>query len=158
MHPIVHAFQGYIYPDEAELQWSILIVLYPFITGLVAGAFILASLERVFKVEAVKPIYRLALLTALALLAVVKQRPGLAGLCLGLGTVAIYTYEDRFALHRFKADESYLIGPADGGEPVKGYLNIEQIIADYVRATYGGEPPAAHLKPEKPSISVKAIA
>src|SRR5437762_2697605 len=48
---------------------------------------------------------------------------------LGLGTVAIYTYEDRFALHRFKADESYLIGPADGGEPVKGYLNIANIIA-----------------------------
>src|SRR3989440_11553267 len=48
---------------------------------------------------------------------------------LGLETVAIYTYEDRFALHRFKSDESYQIGPADGGEPVKGYLNVEQIIA-----------------------------
>lgn len=48
---------------------------------------------------------------------------------LGLGTVAIYTHEDRFALHRFKADEAYLIGPAHGGEPVKGYLNIAQIIA-----------------------------
>jgi len=45
---------------------GLLIVLYPYITGLVAGAFILASLERVFKVEAVKPTYRLALLTALA--------------------------------------------------------------------------------------------
>ena len=44
-----------MYPNEIELQWSILIVLYPFITGLVAGAFILASLERVFSVEAVKP-------------------------------------------------------------------------------------------------------
>ena len=41
---------GYMYPNELELQWGILIVLYPFITGLVAGAFILASLERVFKV------------------------------------------------------------------------------------------------------------
>jgi pyruvate carboxylase len=48
---------------------------------------------------------------------------------LGLGTVAVYTYEDRFSLHRFKADEAYLIGPAEGGEPVKGYLNIEHIIA-----------------------------
>ncbi|HEV2293964.1 MAG TPA: pyruvate carboxylase [Tepidisphaeraceae bacterium] len=48
---------------------------------------------------------------------------------LGLETVAVYTYEDRFSLHRFKADESYLIGPAEGGEPVKGYLNIEHIIA-----------------------------
>ena len=59
-----------MYPNEVELQWSVLIVLYPFITGLVAGAFILASLERVFRVEAVKPTYRLALLTALAFLLV----------------------------------------------------------------------------------------
>jgi len=62
--------QGFMYPNEVELQWSVLIVLYPFITGLVAGAFILASLERVFRVEAVKPTYRLALLTALSFLLV----------------------------------------------------------------------------------------
>src|SRR3954464_10046503 len=61
---------GVMYPNEVELQWSVLIVLYPFITGLVAGAFILASLERVFNVAAVKPTYRLALLTALAFLLV----------------------------------------------------------------------------------------
>ncbi len=62
--------EGFMYPNEIELQWSVLIVLYPFLTGLVAGAFILASLERVFLVEAVKPTYRLALLTALAFLIV----------------------------------------------------------------------------------------
>ncbi|HKF04633.1 MAG TPA: NrfD/PsrC family molybdoenzyme membrane anchor subunit [Candidatus Sulfotelmatobacter sp.] len=62
--------EGFMYPNEVELQWSVLIVLYPFITGLVAGAFILASLERVFRVRAVKPTYRLALLTALAFLLV----------------------------------------------------------------------------------------
>jgi Ni/Fe-hydrogenase subunit HybB-like protein len=67
---ILSHVHGYMYPNEVELQWSVLIVLYPFITGLVAGAFILASLERVFKVEAVKPTYRLALLTALAFLLV----------------------------------------------------------------------------------------
>jgi Ni/Fe-hydrogenase subunit HybB-like protein len=61
---------GFMYPNEVELQWSVLIVLYPFLTGLVAGAFILTSLERVFRVEAVKPTYRLALLTALAFLIV----------------------------------------------------------------------------------------
>ncbi len=61
---------GFIYPNEIELQWSVLIVLYPFLTGLVAGAFILASLERVFNVAAVRPTYRLALLTALAFLIV----------------------------------------------------------------------------------------
>jgi Ni/Fe-hydrogenase subunit HybB-like protein len=70
MESILHGVEGYMYPNEMELQWSILIVLYPYITGLVAGAFILASLERVFRVEAVKPTYRLALLTALAFLLV----------------------------------------------------------------------------------------
>ncbi len=62
--------QGFMYPNEIELQWSVLIVVYPFVTGLVAGAFILASLERIFHVGAVKPTYRLALLTALAFLLV----------------------------------------------------------------------------------------
>src|SRR5512132_2220171 len=61
---------GFMYPNELELQWSVLIVLYPYLTGLVAGAFILASLERVFNVAAVKPTYRLALLSALAFLLV----------------------------------------------------------------------------------------
>jgi len=67
---IIPGVDGFMYPNEVELQWSVLIVLYPYITGLVAGAFILASLERVFKVDAVRPTYRLALLTALAFLLV----------------------------------------------------------------------------------------
>jgi Ni/Fe-hydrogenase subunit HybB-like protein len=66
----MNGVEGFMYPNEVELQWSLLIVLYPYITGLVAGAFILASLERVFRVEAVRPTYRLALLTALAFLLV----------------------------------------------------------------------------------------
>src|SRR5512145_1418774 len=70
MEPLRHAVEGFMYPNEVELQWSVLIVLYPYITGLVAGAFILASLERVFNVHVVKPTYRLALLTALAFLIV----------------------------------------------------------------------------------------
>lgn len=41
--------------------------------------------------------------------------------------VAIYSYEDRYALHRFQADEAYQIG--DAGEPIKNYLNIEKIVA-----------------------------
>src|SRR5688500_2475913 len=48
---------------------------------------------------------------------------------LGLKTVAIYSHEDRFSLHRFKADESFMVGPEEGGEPVKSYLNIPNIIA-----------------------------
>lgn len=67
---VMPRFEGYVYPNEATLQplWSILIVLYPYITGLVAGAFIMASLVRVFKVEALEPVYRLSLLTAFAFL------------------------------------------------------------------------------------------
>lgn len=63
-------FEGYVYPNEATHQplWSVLIVLYPYITGLVAGAFIMASLVRVFNVKALEPVYRLSLLTAFAFL------------------------------------------------------------------------------------------
>jgi Ni/Fe-hydrogenase subunit HybB-like protein len=67
---MIPGVEGFMYPNEVELQWGLLIVIYPYITGLVAGAFILASLERVFKVDAVRPTYRLALLTALAFLLV----------------------------------------------------------------------------------------
>ena len=45
---------------------------------------------------------------------------------LKLRTVAIYTYEDRYSLHRYKADESYQIGPND--EPLSPYLDIEEIL------------------------------
>ena len=45
---------------------------------------------------------------------------------LHIRTVAIYTYEDRYSLHRYKADESYQIGKND--EPLKPYLDIEEII------------------------------
>lgn len=46
---------------------------------------------------------------------------------LGIRTVAIYSHEDRFALHRFKADEAYQIGKA--GEPIRSYLDIDRIVA-----------------------------
>lgn len=45
---------------------------------------------------------------------------------LGIRTVAIYSHEDRFALHRFKADEAYNVGKA--GEPLRSYLDIESIV------------------------------
>ena len=70
LYEMLSKVDGYIYPNEIELHWGILIVLYPYITGLVAGAFILASLERVFKVKVLKPTYQLSLLTALAFLIV----------------------------------------------------------------------------------------
>ncbi|MFZ1497626.1 MAG: biotin carboxylase N-terminal domain-containing protein, partial [Saprospiraceae bacterium] len=61
---------------------------------------------------------------------------------LGISTVAIYTYEDRFSLHRLKADEAYQVGNDD--EPLKPYLDIEAIIkiakdvgADAIHPGYG---------------------
>jgi Ni/Fe-hydrogenase subunit HybB-like protein len=70
LYEMLSQVEGYIYPNEIELQWGILVVLYPYLTGLVAGAFILASLERVFKIKVLRPTYQLALLTALSFLIV----------------------------------------------------------------------------------------
>src|SRR5512145_908284 len=68
--PLLKEITGYIYPNEIELHWGLLVVVYPYVTGLVAGAFILASLVKVFNVKEVQPTYRLAMLTALAFLLV----------------------------------------------------------------------------------------
>lgn len=46
---------------------------------------------------------------------------------LNIPTVAVYTYEDRYSLHRYKADEAYQIG--EDKDPLKPYLNIDEIIA-----------------------------
>src|ERR1700694_1989202 len=46
---------------------------------------------------------------------------------LGIRTVALYTHEDRYALHRFKADEAYSIGKP--GEPLRAYLDIAGVVA-----------------------------
>ena len=48
---------------------------------------------------------------------------------LGLRTVAVFSHEDRFSLHRFKADEAFLIGPPEGGQPVRAYLDIDELMA-----------------------------
>ncbi len=45
---------------------------------------------------------------------------------LGIRTVAIYSYEDRYALHRFKADEAYQVGSK--GTPIRAYLNVPAIV------------------------------
>src|SRR5262249_30514195 len=46
---------------------------------------------------------------------------------LGLRTAAVYSQEDRLSLHRFKADEAYLIGEGKG--PVQAYLDVDNIVA-----------------------------
>lgn len=59
---------------------------------------------------------------------------------LGLRTVAVFTYEDRYSLHRYKADESYQIGADDA--PLRPYLDVEEIIrvakANAVEAIHPG--------------------
>ncbi len=61
---------------------------------------------------------------------------------LGARTVAVYPYEDRYSLHRLKADEAYEIG--ETGHPVRAYLNVAEIIrvakecgADAIYPGYG---------------------
>lgn len=59
-------FTGYVYPNETDIPWSILIVIYPYITGLVAGSFTVATFYHVFGVPRFEPVARLALLTSLS--------------------------------------------------------------------------------------------
>ncbi len=61
---------NFVFPNEAVVEWDLLIVIYPFITGLVAGAFIVSSLYHVFGVKQLKPVARFSLVTALAFLLV----------------------------------------------------------------------------------------
>ncbi|HWJ02155.1 MAG TPA: NrfD/PsrC family molybdoenzyme membrane anchor subunit [Verrucomicrobiae bacterium] len=58
----------FVLPNELEVHWRLFIVLYPYITGLVAGAFIVSSLYHVFGKSEFKPVSRIALLSALAFL------------------------------------------------------------------------------------------
>ncbi len=61
---------NFFYPNEVNIQWDLLIVIYPYITGLVAGAFIVSSLYHVFGVTRLKSVARFSLVTALAFLLV----------------------------------------------------------------------------------------
>src|SRR5687768_16950034 len=61
---------------------------------------------------------------------------------LNIKTIAVYTFEDRYSLHRYKADEAYQVGRND--DPLKPYLDIEAIIqiakrekADAIHPGYG---------------------
>lgn len=59
---------NFVLPNDMHVHWSMMIVLYPYITGLVDGAFIVAALHRVFGVRSLAPIYRFSLVFALAFL------------------------------------------------------------------------------------------
>jgi len=67
MEPLFHIapYSGAVYPNETVIPWTILIVIYPYITGLVAGAFTVSSLYHVFGMERFRSVAQFALLTAL---------------------------------------------------------------------------------------------
>jgi Ni/Fe-hydrogenase subunit HybB-like protein len=58
-------YAGWVYPNETVIEWSVAIVVYPYLTGLVAGAFTVSSLYQVFGFQRLKPVAHLALLTSL---------------------------------------------------------------------------------------------
>jgi Ni/Fe-hydrogenase subunit HybB-like protein len=64
----VAPFTGYVYPNETIIPWGVLIVVYPYLTGLVAGAFTVSSFYHVFGMQQFKPVARLALLTSLSVM------------------------------------------------------------------------------------------
>ncbi|HXO80891.1 MAG TPA: biotin carboxylase N-terminal domain-containing protein, partial [Mycobacterium sp.] len=70
---------------------------------------------------------------------------------LGVGTVAVYPYEDRNSLHRLKADESYQIG--DIGHPVRAYLSVGEIVATARRAGADAVYPGYGFLSENPELA-----
>ena len=67
MDALFHAspFTGYVYPNETIVPWTVLIVVYPYLTGLVAGAFTISSLYQVFGFTQLRPVAHFALLVSL---------------------------------------------------------------------------------------------
>lgn len=59
---------NFIFPNEFHITWTVMIVLYPYITGMVAGAFIVSSFYHVFNMEKLKTVARFALVSSLAFL------------------------------------------------------------------------------------------
>jgi len=59
---------NYVFPNELHITWTVMIVLYPYITGMVAGAFIVSSFYHVFGMEKLKPVAKFALVSSLAFL------------------------------------------------------------------------------------------
>ena len=70
---------------------------------------------------------------------------------LGLRTVAVYSQQDRLSLHRFKADEAYLIGEGKG--PVEAYLDVEGIIKLAVEKEVDAIHPGYGFLSENPALA-----
>lgn len=67
----VAPYTGFVYPNETVIPWTVLIVIYPYLTGLVAGAFIMSTFFQVFNMQRFKPVAHFALLTSLCCMVVV---------------------------------------------------------------------------------------
>jgi predicted membrane protein len=67
METLIHSapYIGWVYPNETVIEWTVLLAVYPYLTGLVAGAFTVSSLYQVFGFERLRPVAHLALLTSL---------------------------------------------------------------------------------------------
>src|SRR5512137_2927604 len=65
---IMEPMSGFVFPNELHITWTVMIVLYPYITGMVAGAFIVSSFYHVFGMEKLKPIAKYALVSSFAFL------------------------------------------------------------------------------------------
>jgi Ni/Fe-hydrogenase subunit HybB-like protein len=61
---------GYAFPNDIHIHWSLMIVMYPYITGFVAGAFIVSSMYHVFGKQEFKPVARLAMATSFCFMAI----------------------------------------------------------------------------------------
>ena len=68
--PTAMLISNFVFPNDLHVHWSMMIVLYPYITGLVDGAFIIAALYYLFDVKSLRPVARFSLLFALAFLAI----------------------------------------------------------------------------------------
>jgi predicted membrane protein len=71
LHYHASQFSGYVYPNETVIPWTVLIVVYPYLTGLVAGAFTISSLYQVFGFQQLRPVAHFALLISLCCMLVV---------------------------------------------------------------------------------------
>jgi len=75
---------------------------------------------------------------------------------LKIGTVAVYSYEDRNSVHRLKADESYQIGEV--GHPVRAYLSVDEIVGTAVAAGADAVYPGYGFLSENPELAAACAA
>src|SRR5262245_16909808 len=79
-----------------------------------------------------------------------------AAIELGIGTVAVFSQEDRFALHRFKADEAYRVGK--GKTPIQAYLDVEDLLRIAAQANCDAVHPGYGFLAEQPQFARDVLA